>query len=189
MVKKRKRRRNRGSPALHPECREGAAFGTKISSTICLFPSLLIQGLFVTPWLLWNLICRPGWHWTQGRAGLCFPSLELKARASTLAFSFPIFSFYLLYDQTLFLKLQVYLRGVVFKVPLHQRHRCLGFTNRDYILVKGRWWLLASSSSGVHQSDVTGLPLGQSRNSLYVLKCSWGIKNLSPPHWGPHKSF
>ena len=34
------------------------------------------QGFSVSPWLSWNLLCRPGWPWTQRSAflWLCLPS-------------------------------------------------------------------------------------------------------------------
>lgn len=85
-------------------------------------------------------------------------------------------SFYPLNDQTLFLKLQVYLRGVMFKTLFTNSTAILG--SPIGIIYWLRWWLfirgflhwrifvlyivgdLAGSSSGIHQSDATGIPPG-----------------------------
>ena len=35
-------------------------------------------GFTVWPWLSWNLLCRPGWPWTQKSSCLCLPSAGIK---------------------------------------------------------------------------------------------------------------
>jgi hypothetical protein len=50
---------------------------------VCLFVLVFgfsRQGFSVQPWLSWNLLCKPGWPWTQKSACLCLclPSAGIK---------------------------------------------------------------------------------------------------------------
>jgi len=52
-----------------------------------LFLLLFPYSFSVLPWLTWNLLCRPGWPWTQRSYCLCLPRAGIKGKCYHLQHS------------------------------------------------------------------------------------------------------